>query len=336
MVAQMKIKNYPLVSIGLFVFNGEDGLEKALDSLIEQDYPNLEIVISDNASTDATPDICRRYMHKDPRIKYTRSNKNLGPLWNGIQVFKQSSGKYFMWAAHDDQREKSFISSCVLKMEQCPDAVLCHSHTASYVEGRTERLCVGNLNSFEGVTGLVERYRETLKHFPTTAIYGLYRSSAMRKTRLNEKLLATDLAFIQELSIHGNFVQVPKILFNYISRKKWNTVHQDYKFLFGVEKKPWWYLPFIVLFCNHWSRVATASLPYGIKIRLWAELIKYQSWYIVVKVLIKVTGWICPEIWKVKLGSKIYDKWLVNPNIEYNYDKFFVERVIKPQLGWWK
>ena len=71
----MKNKNYPLVSVGLFVFNGEDGLDKALDSLVGQDYPNLEIVISDNASTDATPDICRRYMQKDPRIKYSRSKK---------------------------------------------------------------------------------------------------------------------------------------------------------------------------------------------------------------------------------------------------------------------
>jgi hypothetical protein len=156
----------------------------------------------------------------------------------------------------------------------------------------------------------------------------------MRKTRLNEKLLATDLAFIQELSIHGNFVQVPQILFNYVGRKKWNTVHQDYKFIFGDEKKPWWYLPFIVLFCNHWSRVATASLPYGVKIRLWAELVKYQSRYIALKVLIKVTGWICPDIWKVKLGSAIYRNWIMNPNIEYNCNDFFFERVIKPQLGW--
>ena len=332
----MKNKNYPLVSIGLFVFNGENGLEVALDSLIGQDYPNLEIIISDNASTDTTPDICKRYAQKDPRVKYHRSKKNLGPGWNSNQVVKLSSGKYFMWAAHDDHREKSFVSSCVMKMEQCPDAVLCHTHTANFVVGQEQMLCVVNLNSFEGATGLVERYREALKNFPATAIYGLYRLSAMRKTRLSEKVMATDAAFLLELSIHGNFVQVPKILFNYIARKKWNTVHQDYKFVFGKERKPWWYLPFIALFCNHWSRVTGASLPFGTKLRLWAELIKYQIRYVALKVSFKVAGRLCPDRWKVRLGSAIYRNWIMGPNLEPTCEDLFLERVIKPQLGWWK
>ncbi len=332
----MEDEDQPLVSIGMPVFNGEKGVAGALDSLLGQDYRNLEIIISDNASTDATPEICGTYVRKDPRVKYYRSGKNLGAIWNFNRVFEHSSGKYFMWAAHDDQREPSFVSACVEKMEQCPEAALCQVHTAMFVEGREEMLCVANLDSFEGVTGLVERYQVTLKRFPATAIYGLYRSSAMHKTQVYQQSIATDLAFIQELSIQGEFVQVPRVLFNYFGRKKWNDVHQDYRVLFGKEKKPLWYLPFVVLFCNHWKRVACAMIPFGVKLRLWGVLIEYETGQAALKILIKVAGLFCPERWKEKLGCAIYWRWMHNTNVKVGCEDLFLERVIKPRLGWWR
>ena len=331
----MKEHKQPLVSIGVPVFNGEKTLAWALDSLLGQDYANLEIIISDNASTDTTAEICEKYVSKDSRVKYSRLDKNHGTIVNFNRVFELSSGKYFMWAAHDDRRERSFVSTCVEKMEQCPEAALCQAHTAMYVEGRKEILCIANLNSFEGAKGLVGRYRETLKHFPATAIYGLYRSSVMRKTQMFQRVIATDLAFIQELSINGNFVQVPKVLFNYISREKWNTVHQDYKVFLGKDKKPWWYLPFIALFYNHWSRVANAAVPFGVKLRLWSVLLEHEVGQIALKVFIKASGRVCPEAWKERLACLIYRRWMLGPNLQVGCDELLLERVIKPKLGWW-
>ena len=296
----------------------------------------MKIIISDNASTNNTSEICQRYVLKNARVKYSRFDKNLGAIENYNWVFKLSSGKYFMLAAHDDHHEPSFISACVTKMEQCPEAVLCQTHTATFIEGRTERLCVFKLDSFEGVTKLVDRYRETLKHFPATAIYGLYRSSAMRKTRMFEKAIATDLAFIQELSIHGNFVQVPEVLFSYFGREKWNTVHQDYKVFFGKDRKPWWYLPFVALFCNHLSRLARVELPFSIKLRLWWVLIDHEVGQVAFKLLIKVCGRVCPAIWKEKLASAIYGRWIQYHNLEIGCEDLFLKRIIKPKLGWWK
>jgi hypothetical protein len=240
-----------------------------------------------------------------------------------------------MLAAHDDQREKSFVSACVEKMEQCPEAALCHSHTAIFIEGREEMLGFAHLDSFDGLTSLVERYRETLKSFPAVACYGLFRMSTMRKTGVFQKLLAGDLAFIQELSIYGEFVQVPKVLFNYFGREKWNTVDQDYMFMFRKGKKPWWYLPTVVLFSNNFRRVGSATVPFGVKLSLWAELIKHQIGHIALRVLIKLAGRLCPERWKVKLGRAIYYRWLHGPNLRASYGDFYLERVIKPQLGWW-
>ena len=115
---EMKNDSCPLVSIGLPVFNGEKSLAQALDALLKQDYTNLEIIISDNGSTDRTSEICGEYLKKDSRLKYHRSEENLGAIWNFNRVFELSSGKYFMWAAHDDLRKPSFVRACVKRMEQ--------------------------------------------------------------------------------------------------------------------------------------------------------------------------------------------------------------------------
>jgi len=332
----MENVNSPLVSVGLPVFNGEMGLAMALNALLKQDYINLEIIISDNGSTDRTPEICEEFLKKDKRIKYYRSSENRGSNWNFNKVFDLSSGKYFMWAAHDDLRELSFVRACVEKLEQFPEAVLCHTHTEMYIENRKERLCVAHLNSFDGVTGLVERYRETLKHFPAIAIYGVYRSSAVKKTHMIQPIIASDLAFIQELSIYGNFVQVPEILFTYILRETWNTIHDDYKDFTGKDRKPWWYFPFIIHFCDHWSRVMRAELPLGLKVRLWSLLIYHELRQGLLKVLIKVCRRICPAGMREKLASAIYGRWMKGPNLVIGCEGLFLERVIKPRVGWWR
>jgi glycosyltransferase involved in cell wall biosynthesis len=332
----MENVNSPLVSVGLPVFNGEKGLATALNALLSQDYINLEIIISDNGSTDRTSEICEEFLEKDPRIKYYRSSENHGSSWNFNKVFDLSSGKYFMWAAHDDLREPSFVRACVEKLEQFPEAVLCHTHTEMFIENRKERLCFAHLDSFDGVTGLVERYRETRKHFPAIAIYGVYRSAAMKKTHMLQPSVASDIAFIQELSIYGSFVQVPEVLFTYIGRETWNTIHDDYKNFAGKDRKPWWYFPFIIHFFDHWRRVARSELPFGLKACLWSLLIYHELRQILLKILIKSCRRICPVAMREKLASVIYDRWMKGPNLVIGCEELFLDRVIKPMVGWWR
>lgn len=326
--------NQTLVSIGLPVYNGEKGLARSLDSLLAQEYPHLEIIVSDNGSTDATRAICQEYASKDARVKYHRSDVNRGAVWNFNQVFALSTGKYFMWAAHDDVRAPTFVSECVARLESSPNAVLCQAHTATFIEGRSEQLCSVDLDSFEGVSGAVERYREVLDSFPATAIYGLYRSSALRKTRMLRQSVSSDLALIQELCIYGDLVQVPKVLFTYYGREKWNTVDQDYRAFFGKEKKPWWYLPFLVLFLDHTTRLARADVPPRVKVRLWSELVTHQAARLSVKALVKTTGKVCPERLKDWLGGKMYWRWMHSPNVKVSDRSLFKMRVIRPSLGW--
>ncbi len=103
----------PLVSIGLSVYNGERFISHALDSLLSQEFEDFELIISDNASTDRTGQICLEYAARDKRIRYYRNEYNRGAVWNFNSVFKLSCGEYFMWASHDDYFDRRYLSSCL-------------------------------------------------------------------------------------------------------------------------------------------------------------------------------------------------------------------------------
>ena len=92
----------PRVSIGLPVYNGENYMAAAIDSLLAQTFTDFELIISDNASTDATEQICRDYAHRDGRIRYYREEVNRGAAWNFTHTFELARGEYFKWHAHDD------------------------------------------------------------------------------------------------------------------------------------------------------------------------------------------------------------------------------------------
>ena len=113
----------PLVSIGVPVFNSEATIKAALDSLISQTYSNIEIIISDNASTDLTADICREYALRDDRISLYQQTENLGVTHNFDFVLKASRGEYFMWAAGDDVRSTDFVTVNVRYLIANPEYV---------------------------------------------------------------------------------------------------------------------------------------------------------------------------------------------------------------------
>ncbi len=97
------------VSIGLPVFNGEKFLQKCLDSLLVQTYDNFELIISDNASTDTTSQICEEYSRKDDRIRYIRQKKNIGMMQNFNFVLQEAKCEYFMWIGSDDYILPNFL-----------------------------------------------------------------------------------------------------------------------------------------------------------------------------------------------------------------------------------
>ena len=137
----------PRVSVGLPVYNGERFIAEALSGILEQTFEDLELIISDNGSTDDTRAICREFVARDKRVTYYRNEQNLGLSWNYRRVFELSSGAYFKWAAYDDVCAPTFIARCVDALDRDPRVVLAHAKASIINEfGERQRECEGSLH----------------------------------------------------------------------------------------------------------------------------------------------------------------------------------------------
>jgi len=207
----------PLVSIGLFVYNGECFLEEALRSILNQTFIDFELIISDNASTDQTGEIAEAYAKRDDRIRYYRSEKNMGAGWNARRVYELATGKYFKWAAADDLLEPDFLRQCVEILESDPDCVLAYANTKHVDENGT--FIKNYVTPAKAVSkDPVARFREMLlighNCYP---IFGVMRISVLHQLPPQGIYVSADRVLLARLSLLGRFYEVPEHLF--ISRR---------------------------------------------------------------------------------------------------------------------
>lgn len=205
----------PRVSVGVPVYNGEAYLAQTIESLLAQDFRDIEIVISDNGSTDRTREICEAFALKDPRIRYFRSDVNRGATWNFNRVFELSRGEFFKWQSYDDLVEPAFVGACLRAHEAAGGCAV-----LVYPRART----IGEKG--EPLPGFVERsvdarqpqaYRRAahvLKNLTlASASYGLIRASDLRKTRLLGRFAAADYVLLTEIAMLGEIHEIPEVLF---------------------------------------------------------------------------------------------------------------------------
>src|SRR2546428_8185883 len=126
---ERKMARIPRVSIGLGVYNGQVFLNQTLDSILAQTFDDFELIISDNASTDGTEEICREYAARDGRIRYSRNATNIGSNGNFKRVFQLATGEYFRWSAADDLFAPTSLQECVNVLDDHPKVVLCYPRT---------------------------------------------------------------------------------------------------------------------------------------------------------------------------------------------------------------
>lgn len=226
----MDIIDEPRLSIGLPVYNGEDYLEQSLDALLGQTYGDFELIISSNASTDATDDICRKYEAQDSRVRFFRQPKNIGAAPNHDFVFRQSHGELFKWASGDDLYAKDLLSRCVALLDEHPDAVLSHSWTAA-IDGDGNVIQALPYPLATASPWAPDRLRSML--FSGDALpgaicaddfYGVIRSDVLRRVKSHDSFYHADQVFMAELALHGPFVQVPDWL--YFRRHHPGRAHQ--------------------------------------------------------------------------------------------------------------
>lgn len=203
----------PAVSIGLPVYNGENFLKEAVESLLAQTYDNFELIISDNSSTDHTEEISRYFAAKDSRIRYIRNEINLGAAKNYNQLVDMAVGQYFKWAAHDDICAPVFLEKCLAILQAEPDVVLAHSLCKQIDENGD---IIKPLPSLEGLaeTTSHQRFHTFICHAPhQNSVFGVMRTAVLRKTGRIGAFASSDRVLNAELSLHGKFKEIPEYLF---------------------------------------------------------------------------------------------------------------------------
>ncbi|HXV30758.1 MAG TPA: glycosyltransferase family 2 protein, partial [Sinorhizobium sp.] len=198
------------VSFGLPVYNGESFIAEAIQSLLDQDFQDFELVITDNASTDRTAEICQAFAGRDARIRYFRNERNLGAGGNFNRAFELSRGTYFKWCAHDDLISRNFLMETVRALDENADAVIAYP-------------ALQGIDSRGAMTSYKEKAQPDMKemspasrfrilvaaHGCDAAMFGLWRRSALVQTSLHEPYYGSDCALLAEMALLGNFVRVP-------------------------------------------------------------------------------------------------------------------------------
>ena len=288
----------PRVSIGLPVYNGDKYIRLAVESILQQDYTDFELIISDNASTDRTGEIAHAYAGQDDRIRYYRSEKNMGAGWNILRVYELATGKYYKQAAADDLLEPDFLRRCVEILESDPDCVVAYARTKEVSENGT---LIKNY-----VTPMKTDYDDPVARFREMfhtggdkcyQIFGVMRMSALRQLPPQGSYVNADGVLLARMSLLGRLYEIPEYLF--ISRRHSGQsgqtlpvrVKQPRRFRLtsrhsGLPSIEWWdpektralTLPQFRMLLEYFLTIYRAPLSAGQKLRCYSMLLPWIRW----------------------------------------------------------
>jgi len=226
-------ERHPMVSIGMPIFNAEAYLAEAIESVLAQTFRDFELIVCDNASTDATERICREFAGRDERIRYYRNETNIGAAANFNLAFEHARGEFFKWMAHDDRIAPSYLERCVAMYtntdrerdaaqpqaanERHEEVVLVFprrvyiTHDGRPVEGEPDLLGPPGPASFDRID--FRRLAGLCSSRCPIFVFGLMPRAVVATTGLMGNYPGADLVFVGEMKMRGVFREVPEELF---------------------------------------------------------------------------------------------------------------------------
>jgi len=211
------------VAIGLPVYNGENFVAEAIESILGQTYGDLTLLISDNASTDGTEAMCRDFARHDRRIQYFRRERNIGAVNNYNALVPMAKGDYFKWAAHDDVLTPTFLAEAVEALERDPSVVLAMPQTGLIDKYGARLHPAPEHDAFVTADGMyfpkapddnsaltspdpVERFGTVVfKTILCTEIFGVMRRPVLDRVPLQGNFYGSDKVFLADLALRGRY-----------------------------------------------------------------------------------------------------------------------------------
>jgi len=256
----MSTSKKPLVSVGVPVYNGELFIKESLESIRNQTYPNLEIIISDDQSTDASFALLKNIAKKDTRITLSQQIKRIGAINNFNYVLQKAQGEYFFWTAQDDIHDKKFIEKLLETLLKDRSIALAMSDYRNLHQGKTYKIYDPPTHK---LTSKVDSLQYFLQTHNLSMFYGLYQTQILKKIggyhadfrpyfrssdflMIFKMLLLGKLRFIDTVLFYkrdtgmytDEFSNVQKkpmnILVNKIMRYALFPIHYVFDYIFGI------------------------------------------------------------------------------------------------------
>lgn len=241
----------PLVTVGIPTYNRPAGLERTLDCILNQSYRNLEIIVSDNCSTDPTVlPILEKYALQDERVKFYVQEKNLSIVPNFQFLLNMARGYYFMWAADDDSWDNNFIEVCVNGMLANKDVVLCM--TDLKIVGADGKATPDKLNRGFMQDNLLARNFNFVKSTGETKYFfcGLYRTNLVKNIPFDNSW-GGDHLFIFEALSKGKFLYLPGQSSFYYYRGGSSTNMDRVRKAFNIKSKYYFFEAYILKYTTY-------------------------------------------------------------------------------------
>lgn len=208
-------KHLPLVTVGIPTYNRSRILPRAIKSILNQTYKNIEIIISDNCSTDKTASICKSYANSNKHIRYFHQSSNYGYLFNYLFVLRLAKGKYFMWASDDDFRNPTYIKDVVDLLESDRDAVLGVTD-AIHFNSKSKHLLKLPFRRWEDSFDATKSFLIN-PQVVSPMFYGIFKTSTLRSVGIHTDIRpmyngSSDILTIVQVLLRGNLAYISKPL----------------------------------------------------------------------------------------------------------------------------
>lgn len=266
----------PALSIGMPVYNGARYLRGTLQALLCQTFRDFELIVSDNASRDATPEICREFAAKDRRVRFIAQDRNRGAAWNYNFVAREATGRYFKWAAADDLCAPEYLEHCIDMLNRHEDVIICYPKTTIIDEnGKPRRDYDDQLHLLSSQP--VDRFRALQQLIgECNAVFGVIRHDVLSRTALIGNYIASDVNLLAELSLYGKFYQVPERLFfrrDHSEASSADKSVQSQMNFFDPARRDKSVFPLSRSTLEYWRAVWRAPLQLTGKVRLTVEIL---------------------------------------------------------------
>ncbi|HET9271255.1 MAG TPA: putative sugar O-methyltransferase [Vicinamibacterales bacterium] len=279
----------PRVTLGMTLYNNAAHLPSAIDSLLAQTWRDFTLVLLDDASSDDTEAVARRYAAQDPRVTYVRHSQRQAMIatWHEVvelAAARTPSAEYFAWVSDHDRWHPRWLARLVSALDADPGAVLAYPITRRMGQAGEELEKGPRLFDTATATTLQERWRRFCHEGVGSGdmVYGLMRIGALRRAGIFRRVLRPDRLLITELTLQGRILQVPEVLW-FRRQSEGTSVERQLQTLVLAGDEPSWFSapPWLQHTRVLWRDYASAiAPPVALTRRQWVGMLaRFQVTY---------------------------------------------------------